>query len=396
MDFIGFDLGTSSIKAVRWNRQDGIVAKSSRKAPMQYPAENQVEMDAEEYLSLVTDILAELAAVPGEPIAAIAMAAASGNTVLCSPEDSKPLTPIISWLDKRLDWRPPSDWNTRETSGWPCGGTFPLMHLEYFRRTCPELLDSARIAMSNDLITWRLTGKHVLDYSSGTPFYLINQKERRYEKKYLEHYGITEDRLPSLADTGTPVGRLLPRYVTGCLTPETIVAAGSFDHPAAALASGVTQYGDILLSCGTSWVVFAPVPNRDTVPLSELADPFLSASGGCWGAISSLAYIGIEIDKFVHDHFGEDSGCYARFEEESKDKNSPAAAFMLDVVTRFKAKTKNHHIERAVMTGGPSNSPTWIRYMEEELNIKITTSPYHDHAGSVGAAMIAERAVHQS
>jgi sugar (pentulose or hexulose) kinase len=65
-----------------------------------------VEVDAEEHYRTVCRVLRHLSAhAPGEVIA-LAMAAASGNTLL-TDDDGIPLTPIINWMDQRAEQHPP-------------------------------------------------------------------------------------------------------------------------------------------------------------------------------------------------------------------------------------------------------------------------------------------------
>ena len=140
MNCIGLDLGTGAIKGVCWNSGKGILKKISERIELDHPAPDQVEIDPETYKKQVFRIISELAQGADGPVEGISFAAASGNTMLCD-ENGIPKTRIISWLDTRLkDWLPPEEWQVRKTTGWPCIRTFPLMHLEYFRRTDPELL----------------------------------------------------------------------------------------------------------------------------------------------------------------------------------------------------------------------------------------------------------------
>ena len=69
-----------------------------------------------------------------------------------------------------------------------------------------------------------------------------------------DSYGITERQLPELVPSGSLIGTLKPELCGGALTAKTRIVAGSFDHPTAARAAGVTRPGEMLLSCGTSWV----------------------------------------------------------------------------------------------------------------------------------------------
>lgn len=388
MDTIGFDLGTGAIKAIRLDSDGRTVAKLSRRVPFLHPGEKQIEIEPEGYFQLCLAMLRELAAASAVPVSALAFAAASGNTMLCD-DAGQPRMNIISWLDTRLDWCPPPAWNVRETTGWPGIPTFPLMHLEYLRQSSPELLKTSQVTMNNEFLTWRLSGQRGLDYSSATPFYLADQRSRKYCQAYLSYYGISEAQLPPLVPTGHKIGTLRPEYCGGALTPETAIVAGSFDHPSGARAVIIRQPGELLVSCGTSWVGFYPAARRDDIPAQELCDPFQSAVGGCWAGMFSVAEVGVKIEEFIRQRYGDAENRYELFNSEAEDESSPAAGLMLEVIGRFKKLLGSRRFRRAVMIGGPSEGASWKKYLTRETGLEVEMSPYGSCTCAAGAALIA-------
>ena len=389
MNCIGLDLGTGAVKGVCWNPAKGILKKISERVAFEHPAPDHVEIDPGKYLKQILRIIVELAQGADGPVDGIAFAAASGNTMLCNLAGF-PQTSIISWLDTRLkDWLPPEEWQVREITGWPRIPTFPLMHLEYFRRTVPELLAGSQIAMNNDYLTWELCGKHTLDSSNAAPFYLWDQA-KQCPVTYLSHYGIAPEQLPAIVNPGTPAGFLKEKYQHGNLTEKTVIAAGSFDHPAGARAADVLEPGSMLLSCGTSWVGFYPVQRRNDIPENELCDTFCSGSGGCWGAMFSMAKVGVEVEDFICGRYGSRKSRYEEFNTEAEKNGSAAREMMLSVIRRFKDHFDRHSgVKRIVLSGGPSEGKTWPKLIEECLQIKVEISPYHSYTGAVGAAQLA-------
>ena len=105
---------------------------------------------------------------------------------------------------------------------------------------------------------------------------------------------------PRSAPSGTALGALTARAAadTG-LPPDTLVVLGAFDHPCAARGTGTLEPGDLLLSCGTSWVGFYPLRDRAlAVAQKLLVDPFLQPAGP-WGAMFALTAIGATIDEYL-------------------------------------------------------------------------------------------------
>ncbi|MBQ6474270.1 MAG: hypothetical protein IJJ33_19970 [Victivallales bacterium] len=391
MSFIGLDLGTSAIKGVCWDAATGIRRTVNEKVALDYPKPSHVEIDPLRYEEQVYRILRHLAEASDGAVGGMAFAAASGNTLLCDG-DGNPRTPIISWLDKRLtDWRPPAEWAVRATCGWPAIPTFPLMHLEHFRRTSPETLRASTVSMNNCWLTWRLCGIHALDYSNATPFYLVDQEARRYAP-YLDHYGLDEGQLPRLVNPGELIGTLRPELCGGQLTPATKVVGGSFDHPAAARSAHIDAPGALLLSCGTSWVGFYAARNRRDIPDYDLCDCYQSASGGCWGGMFSVAEIGRELASFVLAHYGDSSDNYRQFNADALTAGTESRAMLLKIIDRFREKFVRHPgVTRLVLCGGPSEGESVPKLLEKSLGLPVTVSPYRSYAGAVGAAILASQ-----
>jgi sugar (pentulose or hexulose) kinase len=200
------------------------------------------------------------------------------------------------------------------------------------------------------------------------------------------------------------------------LSEATKVVAGSFDHSAAALAAGVVDPGQLMLSCGTSWVGFFPeYDRRKIIDLEMLCDPFLSPQGGAWGAIFSVPYIGRTIDWYVEnliapgrkDKFAFFDAMVARAEtgagglkidlreppEEINDTCENISRAVMEGAAKLlnekiiKLAAKGIKFKSAVMVGGPSKSPIWPQIVEDITGITLSTGS--QHAGAKGAAILA-------
>lgn len=426
---IGLDLGTTALKGVLVDIGTGEVLRTAERA-LQYsaPAPGRVEHEAEAYWLIVADLLRELSANSG--VEALAMCAASGNTLLAD-ESGSPLTPIINWMDRRCVGDPPKclrglhPEEVREIAGWPCIDTFPLAHIGWLKENKPALFTEAeRVCMNTDWLLKRLTGEWVMDHSTATTFHLQNQRKRRWHGPFLELLGIAPRQLSALAEPGAFVGRVTPAAAkaTG-LPPATAVAAGCFDHPAAALASGITEPGQLLLSCGTSWVGLAPRADRGSIIKARiLCDPFLSGDGGPWAGIFSVTAIGTRINWYIENLIapGEDAPLKI-FDELASESPPGANGLRIDFtlppekISGSRAdisravmegasvalnnllpplKDKGFEFEKAVMVGGPSRSPIWPGILAETTGIELSVGTAH--AGAQGAAMLATRALRES
>ena len=291
---IGLDLGTSRFKGVLVDSKTKQILASAERTVRYLPTEQpgRMEIDPKEHRQCFISLLRELTAQSkGCPVQAIACASAAGNTLLLDPKTGMPLTPVISWLDARaqketlpaLAGLDPE--KLRELTGWPVVEIMPTAHLAWLLRHEPEKLQSAFVSQNHEYLLWFLTGVHAIDLSSAVPFRLVDQLKESYAPELIARFGLTEQQLPQLVDVGTEIGHvsIAAGRETG-LSPETRVFAGCFDHPAAARGENILAAGELLLSCGTSWVGFFPCRDREKLLKAKLLiDPFLRNENMMWG-----------------------------------------------------------------------------------------------------------------
>ena len=420
---MGLDLGTTAIKGVVMDQNDNIIAEASKNTRFIESNKGWFETDPEEHYQDVCALIKELVLnTPGQ-ITALAMAVASGNSLL-TDTDGNPLNNIINWMDQRAVHNPPnflsnlSVAEVRQVTGWPCVNSFPLAQLAWLQENQPELYHSAgRYCMNSDWLLFRFTGQWLMDYSTATTSHLQEQTTYTYHQKFLDLLNIPKEKLSKLVPSACFAGNLKAQALadTG-LSASTQIITGSFDHPSAARALGVVEPGQLMLSCGTSWVGFFPENDRQKIIDFELlCDPFMSPDGGAWGAIFSVPYIGRAVDWYVENLIAPDEKNKHEIFDELAAKASPGAnGLKIDLrktpeyiddtrenisraVMEGAAELLNEEIKilasngikfnSAVMVGGPSKSPIWPRIVEEITGISLTVGS--QHAGAKGAAIMA-------
>jgi xylulokinase len=429
---IGFDLGTSAIKAALTDTDGRLYSRASRQVAFIRPEPGRCEIDPEAYVSSVIDILQELAAFPQDPraIRAMSFCAASGNTLLLD-ENYKPVMNTISWLDQRSAGRAEELWPDIDAqtiyrrAGWPWFGGFPLAHLAWTRDFAPDVWSQAKyFVMNNDYLYYRLCGRLVVDPSKATTFYLRDQESGVWNQDLLKFLNIDQSSLPLVLPSGSTAGTLIPGVCakTG-LSPDTVVATGSFDHPAAARSTGVFEEGELLISAGTSWVLFTPIADRQTgLDSHMLVDPFM-APDGCWAGMLAITAVAERIDSLLKDRLGKNSETYRRFDELASQSTPGANGCSLDplnqtgkeiadltrnvsdsdfcraimegcvflLVSKLRAAERilDQGIQRTVMVGGPTKSPVWPGILASAIGTPLAIPDSNSHAGALGAAIMA-------
>ena len=429
---IGFDLGTSAIKAIVADSDGNLIARASRRVTFIRPEPDFCEIDPEQYFDDVIDIIQELADQSGNPghIRGISFCAASGNTLLLD-EHFDPVINTISWLDHRCFGKAEQLWPEIDAKkiyqqvGWPWSGGFPLATLAWIRDFKPEVWQKARYhTMNNDFVYYKLCGRLVVDPSKATTFYLQDQLEEAWNPELLDFLGLEESNLSEILPSGTKAG-LLTREIcdrTG-LSEETVVATGSFDHPSAARSTGVFEEGELLLSAGTSWVTFTPIRKRETgLESGMIVDPFLAPSG-CWAGMLALTAVAERIDALLIMRFGEGENLYGHFDEMAMLSSPGADGLMVDpwkqtteeiaeltkevsdgsycraimegcvflLVNRIRSLERviGSSFRRTVMVGGPTKSPVWPGILAAAIGTPLSMPESNAHAGALGAAIMA-------
>jgi xylulokinase len=430
---IGLDIGTTGIKGVLLDVEKGILHQAVRSTELLRPKPGRVEFSAEGSYQRICEVIRELLAhgPAAGKVAGIALSGATGNTGLFD-RDMRPLCNVISWMDERaiLEYRellpgiePESVYRT---VGWPFSGMFPLAHLAWLRRHRADLYGrAAHRVMDITHLYHRLCGNLVIDRSTATTSYLQDQATGRWHGPLLAMVGLSVDELPVIHPSGTPVGLVCPSAIddTG-LDKDAMVVLGAFDHPSAARAVGVTSPGDLMLSCGTSWVGFYPVADRGLV-LSQrlLADPFLSPDGP-WGAMFSISRVGVTLDHLLDELVFRGKRDYAMLDREA-DAVPPGAnglsidpldesAVAPEQMARMRASRTRPEACRAIMegvafasrrrieqlraggiasrsitmVGGPAESPAWTRIVAGVTGLPVRLVNGRA-AGAVGAALLA-------
>ena len=192
---------------------------------------------------------------------------------------------------------------------------------------------------------------------------------------------------------------------------------GTFDHPGAARGEGVLNEGELLLSCGTSWVGFFPVKNREiAIKNNMLIDPFLSEQG-IWGAMFSLTSVSDRIKLYTGKYICQGNEMFRELSLLSMQSCKGANGAIIDIydepddgikqyplcdiaraimegtarhllVQIEKLKKDGITFNSAVMVGGPSEDSIWRMVLEDITGICIK-SGRGSYSGATGAAIMA-------
>ena len=308
--FIGLDIGTSAVKGALMKADGTVVVTKS--APFSYIIEGTAKLlDPAHFSETCFSVIRALSAEADGRVAAICSCCAAGDPLFLDA-DMKPMSRIIGWQSQVAQSDLDAVYTKEEQDafykrvGWPFLSCFPAADLAHIKIHKPELLtNAAMLVMHAEYLNYLLTGKWGMSQSMGTPSYLMDQEKGAYSEFMLERFGLSEDKLPPIYDKGTVLGTVLPESAAKLgLDASTAVVLGSFDHPSGALGAGVLEPGQLLLSCGTSWVELFPVETREhAISTGGLVDRF-ALNGPKWCVMKSLESVSDKIDRLREHFFG--------------------------------------------------------------------------------------------
>lgn len=301
---IGLDVGTTACKALLFEIDGRIIASSSTPYELITQQQGWVEQDGETLWLAVVKSLRDLAAQipPGRQILALAQSSQGGTTI---PVDSAgiPTHNAISWMDTRAQ----AEYEAvrggmgaeaiQRKTGWPLMAGLPLQHLRWLRHHRGDVFARTHwIMFVNDFIGWRLTGERCMNPSDASITQLCDIEAGNWDDELLALAGVRREQLSPLRESGADVGRLTADAAQRCGLPAGLpFINGAHDQYCAALGLGVVEPGEVLLSCGTAWVLLAVPPSLAVGRASGMA---LSchAVPGRWGAIRSLGAVGTSLE----------------------------------------------------------------------------------------------------
>ena len=269
MYLLGYDIGSSSVKASLVNAETGVCVASAFYPKVEAEiiavqpgwAEQKPEMWWQN-LKLATAAVMEQSAVSAEQIAAIGISYQMHGLV-CVDKDLQVLRPAIIWCDSRAVGYGQKALETLGES--VClshllnsPGNFTASKLAWVKENEPDIY--ARIyknMLPGDYIAMRMTGEVCTTVSGLSEGMFWDFKNNCVADFLMEYYGFDKSLIPDIRPTFSEQGRM-----TAAVAEELGLRAGipvtyrAGDQPNNALSLNVFNPGEIASTAGTSGVVY--------------------------------------------------------------------------------------------------------------------------------------------
>lgn len=264
---LALDQGTTSSRAIIFDRQGNIIAKAQKEFEQIYPQTGWVEHNPMEILysqfQSVTEVLAA-EAVAVSDIAAIGITNQRETTILWDKQTGKPVYNAIVWqcrrtaeLCEKLKAQGLADY-IKEKTGLVIDAYFSGTKIKWILDNVPEarlLADENRLLFGTveTWLIWNLTGgrAHVTDYSNASRTMLFDVDNLCWDKYLCETLGIPMGILPTPVPSSKIYGEVAPGII-GLESLAGIPISGAVgDQPAALFGQACFEPGQAKNTYGT-------------------------------------------------------------------------------------------------------------------------------------------------
>ncbi|MCR4676049.1 MAG: xylulokinase [Sphaerochaetaceae bacterium] len=263
-NYIGIDLGTSSVKILLVDEEGKILKTATRDYPLIFPNPGWTEQEPELWWNATLEALEELLSGTDRTLVdGIGVGGQMHGLVILDRQD-RVIRPAILWNDGRtgeeveyLNSVIGKEKISECTANIAFAG-FTAPKLLWLKKHEKENFERiSKIMLPKDYINYLLTGVHSCDYSDASGMLLLDVKNRRWSEEMLKICSVREDQMPSLYESYQVTGTLKKEVAQKLgLRKEVCVTAGAGDNAAAAVGTGTTGDGECNISLGTSGTLF--------------------------------------------------------------------------------------------------------------------------------------------
>ncbi len=263
-NYIGIDLGTSSVKMLLVASNGEILKSVTREYPICYPKSGWSEQSPYDWYNATIDGLKELIAdVDKSTVKGISFGGQMHGLVILDENDNV-IRPAILWNDGRTQKETDylnevigKDKLSECTANIAFAG-FTAPKILWVKENEPDnFAKICKIMLPKDYLAYKLSGVFATDFSDASGMLLLDVKKRKWSAEMCKICGVDESKLPMLYESYEKIGTLLPSVAKELQLSESVsISIGAGDNAAAAVGTGTVGNGSCNISLGTSGTVF--------------------------------------------------------------------------------------------------------------------------------------------
>jgi xylulokinase/glycerol kinase len=336
------DVGTSSLKAMLYDRAGKLLNRASEEYHSEFTGNNYVEQSSFTWKSALLATLkqtGEFLNAKGIGVEAIAVTSQRASVI---PVDGagEPLHNAIMWQDKRS--RPQCAQLLRQMglrdiyrrTGLRVDPYFSAPKMMWLRAERPDIHAAAeKLIGVQDYVVYLLTGLYVTDWTQACRTLLMNINNFSWDKDMLEISGVSASKLPELCSPGSAAGSLDSAMARAAgLAPGIPVIVCGGDQQCAALALNILRpgYAEANTGTGSFVIAYSEAPQFDDECRTLCS---AAAVAGKWIAEAGIFNTGSVHRWFKEQFYPEGEAAYALMNQEAAE--SPVGANGVMMLSHF-------------------------------------------------------------
>lgn len=256
---LGIDIGTGSTKAVAVTPSGTVIASAQAFYSTLPTPPVFSEQDPETIWQAFVTVIQKIGREAGPPLA-VSLSSCMHSLILLD-ETGRPLTPNLTWADRRSATIAEALRNTAEgemiykATGTPLHAMSPLCKLKWFQQH-GDLKKFSKAVSIKEYIWYKLFAEYEVDASIASATGLFDVQQLRWFAPALDFCGITETQLSKPVSTKFIRKNLVAEKATLLNLPaETPFCIGASDGCLANVGSDALQPGIAAITIGTSGAV---------------------------------------------------------------------------------------------------------------------------------------------
>lgn len=274
--FVGIDVGTTTTKAVAFDKNGNVLSQYSSGYGMTHPHPNWSEQNPEEIYEAFQKSLGIIVS-PSVADKSIVSFSSAMHGLIAVDIEGTPLTNLLLWADNRATdlakQLKATDLGQElyHRTGIPIHPFSVFSKILWMKENEPDIFSKTHKFIGIKEYLWfRLFGEYTIDYSLASGSGLFNFRESNWDQLALETLGISEEQLPRLASTTH-----IQKNLSNLNLPLVNYVIGAGDGPLANLGSGAMKPGQMAFTMGTSGAVRMCVSEPYTDPKMRTFNFFL-------------------------------------------------------------------------------------------------------------------------
>ena len=395
---LALDQGTTSSRAIVFDREGRIAAMSQHAFTQHYPQDGWVEHDPMEIWETERRAAAEaVAGLPAGAVAGIGVTNQRETTILWDKATGKPVYNAIVWQCRRTAElceelkRQGLDERIQSTTGLLIDAYFSGSKIRWVLDNVPGVRQRAEkgeilFGTVETWLIWRLTGGkvHVTDYSNASRTMLFNIHDLKWDEELLKLLDIPASMMPEVKSSSEVYGHTK----TTIFAHEVPIAGIAGDQQAALFGQMCLEPGAIKNTYGTGCFVMLNTGDKPIVSKNNLLTTVAWKIGDQVNyALEGSIYVGGSVVQWLRDGLGiiqkssdvealastvPDSGG-VRFVPALTGLAAPYwDAYARGTITGITRGTTAAHIARAALDGIAFQTYDIAQAMSRDLNAPLT------------------------